>query len=171
MKQFLIAIGLLFLFSSFINNKFVNGLCRDNEEVVFSFTLTNSKKSACLCKDKSGGYIVYRFGTIDKVELQYPEKLDASSWKAFTLRGQKRFGGKANAGFGDYSLTFNNNNVKYVLFDSWSDEDDSKEIGIKVNINGKETILKGNYKTKKGTLLRLDDEQGDKIPNTANEEQ
>jgi hypothetical protein len=122
-----------------------------------------------LCKDKKEKYLVYRFGTNDKVELQYPKKLDASSWKAFALRGQKRFGGKANAGFGDYSLAFNNNNAKYILFDSWSDEDDSKEIGIKVSTNGKETILKGNYKTKKGTLLRLDDEQ-DKISNTANEE-
>jgi len=169
MKQILIAIGLLFLFSSFSNNKFVNGLCRDNEKVVFSFTLTTSKKSVCLCKEKNGKYLVYRFGTNDKVELQYPKKLDASSWKAFILHGQKRFGGKANAGFGDYSLAFNNSNVKYILFDSWSDEDGSKEIGIKVNMNSKETILKGNYKTKKGTLLRLDDEV-DKISNTANDE-
>ena len=169
MKQFSIAIGLLFLFSSFSNKKIGNGLCKDNEEVVFSFTLHNSKKSIYLCKDKNEKYLVYRFRTNDKLELQYPKKLDASSWKAFTLRGQKRFGGKANAGFGDYSLTFNNNNVAYILFDSWSDEDDSKEIGIKVSTNGKETILKGNYKTKKGTLLRLDDEQ-DKISNTANEE-
>jgi hypothetical protein len=169
MKQFFIAIGLLFLFSSFSNNRFANGLCKDNEEVVFSFTLSNSKKSIYLCKDREEKYLVYRFGTNNKVELQYPKKLDASSWKAFILRGQKRFGGKANAGFGDYSLTFNNNNVKYILFDSWSDEDDSKEIGIKVNISGKETILKGNYKTKNGTLLRLDDEQ-DKISNAANEE-
>lgn len=169
MKQFLIVIGLLFLFSSFSNNRFFNGLCRNNEEVVFSFTLTNNKKSACLCKDKKGKYLVYRFGTNDKVELQYPKKLDTSSWKAFILYGQKRFGGKANAGFGDYSLTFNNSNAKYILFDSWSDEDDSKEIGIKVTMNGKETILNGNYKTKKGTLLRLDQEQ-DKISNSAYDE-
>jgi hypothetical protein len=169
MKQFLTAIGLLFLSSSFSNNRFANGLCKDNEVVVFSLTLSNSKKSAYLCKDKEEKYLVYRFGTNDKVELQYPKKLDASSWKAFTLRGQKRFGGKANAGFGDYSLTFNNNNVAYSLFESWSDEDDSKEMGIKISTNGKERILKGDYKTKKGSLLLLDDEQ-DKISNTANEE-
>jgi hypothetical protein len=169
MKKLWIAFGFLFLFSSFSNNKFLNGLCRDNEEVMFSFTLNNSEKSACLCEDKNGKYLVYRFGTNDKVELQYPKKLDTSSWKVFVLHGQKRFGGKANAGFGDYSLTFNNSNVKYMLFDSWSDEVGSKEIGIIVNMNGKKTILKGNYKTKKGTLLRLDDEQ-DKISNTANEE-
>lgn len=169
MKQFLIAIGLLFLFSSFSNNRSANGLCKDNEEVVFSFTLTNSKKFVCLCKDKAGNYLVYRFGTHEKVELQYPKKLNTSSWNAFILHGQKRFGSKANAGFGDYSLTFTNNNVKYVLFDSWSDEEGSKEIGVKVDINGKETILMGNYKTKKGTLLRLDDEQ-DKISNKDNEE-
>ena len=170
MKQFLLAFFLFFLFGSFSNKKFVNGLCRDNEEIVFSFNLTNSKKSACLCKDKNRKYLVYRFGTNEKVELQFPKKLDTTSWKAFNLYGQKRFGDKANAGFGDYSLTFKNNNVKYILFDSWSDEDDSKAIGIKVTINNKEIVLKGNYKTKKGTLLRLDDEH-DKISNTANEEQ
>ncbi len=167
MKRFLIAIGLVFLFSAFSVNKFVNRLCKGNEEVVFSFTVTNSNKQVCLCKDRDGKYLVYRFGANDKVELQYPKKLDTSSWKAFILYGQKRFGGKANAGFGDYSLTFNNNSVKYVIFDSWSDEDGSKEIGIKVTINGNEKILKGNYNTKKGTLLRLDDEN-DKIANTAN---
>jgi len=169
MKRFLIAIGLIFLFSSFSNNKFVNRLCKENEVVVFSFTLTKSKKSVCLCKDRNGKYLVYRFGANDKVELQYPKKLDISSWKAFILYGQKRFGGKANAGFGDYSLAFNNNSVKYVIFDSWNDEEGSKEIGIKVNINGIDTILKGNYNTKKGTLLRLDDEN-DKIANTANDD-
>ena len=170
MKQYLIATGLLLLFSSFSNNKLDNVLCRDNEEIIFSFTLNNSKKSACLCKDKNGKYLVYRFGTNDKVELQYPNILDTSSWKAFILDGQKRFGDKANAGFADYSLSFENDNVIYILFDSWSDEDGSKEIGIKVNKKGKETILKGNYKTKKGTLLRLDDET-DKISNTTDEEQ
>jgi hypothetical protein len=170
MKQLLIATGLLLLFSSFSYDKLVNVLCKDNEVVMFSFTLNNSKKSACLCKDKNGKYLVYRFGTNDKVELQYPKILDTSSWKAFILDGQKRFGGKANAGFADYSLSFKNVNVEYILFDTWSDEGGSKEIGIKMNINGKQTILKGNYRTKKGTLLRLDDET-DKISNTADEEQ
>ena len=169
MIKLLIALGFLFLFSSFSNNKFVHGLCKDNEKVVFSFTLINSKKSACLCEDKNGRYLVYRFGINGKVELQYPKNLDTTSWKAFTLHGEKRFGGKANAGFSDYSLTFNNNSVKYVVFDSWNDEDDSKAIGIKVKINGKETVLQGNYKSRKGSLLRLDDQQ-DKISNTANEE-
>jgi hypothetical protein len=170
MKQLLVGIGLLILFSSFSNNKIDYVLCRNNEEIIFSFNLNNSKKCACLCKDKNGKYLVHRFGTNDKVELQYPQRLDASSWKAFILDGEMRFGGKANAGFADYSLSFENDNVKYILFDSWSDEDGSKEVGIKVNIHGKETILKGNYRTKKGSLLLLDDET-DKISNTADLEQ
>jgi hypothetical protein len=74
-----------------------------------------------------------------------------------------------NAGFLDYTLTFYNSKVKYILFERKSDEDNSREVGLSVIINAKESMLKGDYKTKKGTLLRLDDEQ-DKISNTANVE-
>lgn len=163
------ATGLSLFLSGFTGKPPADGLCKQNEGIILSFTLNSSKKSACLCKEKTGKYLVYRFGTSSKIELEHPQKLDASSWKAFTLNGQKRFGGKANAGFVDYRLSFRNKEVTYELFEASSDEDGSKELGVKVTLNKKETILKGAYKTKNGTLLRLDDE-GANIKNAADEE-
>jgi hypothetical protein len=48
------------------------------------------------------------------------------------------------------------------------DEKDTKEIGIKIITDKKTTLLKGDLKTKDGSLLRLDDEEAN-IKNTAND--
>jgi hypothetical protein len=133
-------------------------LSKDNEQILFSFLLKN-KKIVSLCKDRQGNYLVYRFGTKDKVELEYPKKLDTSSWTAFKLYGVKRWGGAANAGFGDYSLSFINNGVTYEIFQNWNDEVNTSEIGITIVFGNKKTILKGSIQTKQGSLLRLDDEK------------
>lgn len=167
MTQTALIISLIFFFSGVTPKPISDRLCRENEEVVYSFLV--GKKVASLCKDKKGRYLVYRFGSKDKVELAYPGQLDASSWKAFRLYGASRFGGVANAGFVDYRVSFTNNKVQYELYEWSSEEDGSKETGIKVVVAGKETIIKGRYDTRRGTLLRLDDE-GDKIENRAHEE-
>jgi hypothetical protein len=85
--QFFIVSILFFTLCSFTNIATNSLLYKDNEELLFSFRLVNSKKTVCLCKDKEGKYLVYRFGTSKKIELEYPKRLDASSWKAFTLNG------------------------------------------------------------------------------------
>ena len=160
----------LFITTASLNSDTISGrLCKDNEEIVFSFLLAKNKKVVSLCKDKQGKYLVYRFGTKDKIELEYPQKLDTTSWKAFELYGAKRFGGKTNAGFGDYNLSFTNNNVTYKIFQTWDDESNTSSIGVIAVTDKKEVILKGDKKSKEGSLLRLDDDQ-DKISNTAYDE-
>lgn len=72
-------------------------LCQIGETPVFSFK-TNGGKVATLCRGPKGSYLVYRFGTAAKVELQYPDKLDASSWQKFTYWSYTRGGGAANSG-------------------------------------------------------------------------
>src|SRR5580692_4897830 len=81
-------------------------LCASNEKIIISFNTLNNKKTISLCADTSGKYLVYRFGTRDNIELQFPAKPDASSWKKFHYKGEWRFGGKANAGFGDLRISF-----------------------------------------------------------------
>lgn len=169
MKHVLFILALVLLGSGFKPKSISDRLCRENEEVVYSFLIAKNGKVASLCKEKNGKYLVYRFGTKNKIELEYPSQLDGSSWKAFKLYGAKRFGGVANAGFIDYRVSFVNNKVMYELYEWSSDEDLSKEIGIKVTVNGKESGIKGSYNTKQGSLLRLDDE-ADKIENRAYEE-
>jgi hypothetical protein len=170
MKMLLLFIGFVIATTSFNSGTISGRLCKDNEEIVFSFLLTKNKKIVSLCKDKAGNYLVYRSGTKDKVELEYPQKLDKTSWKAFQLYGAKRWGGKANAGFGDYHVSFINNSVTYKIFQSWDDETNASDIGITITADKKEIVLTGEIKSKMGSLLRLDDQQN-KIKNTADDEE
>jgi hypothetical protein len=153
----------IFLFLPFIslcqgNPRVSENLCYKNEALIFSFHTSNGNKVVSLIKEKNGKYLVYRFGTKVKLELEYPNKLDTTSWKAFTLNGYKRFGGKANDALTDYTISFTNKGVTYELYESSKDEGNFNEIGVKVTINGKQTNIKGNNKTKIGSLLRLDNE-------------
>ena len=120
-----------------------------------------------LCADTSGKYLVYRFGTKEHIELQFPAELDATSWKQFHYRGEWRFGGKSNAGFGDLKIYFKNVDTGYEIFESWNDEDNSKLRGIEVKSSlTKAKKLLINKTSVIGTLMRLNDYH--EIENEAN---
>jgi hypothetical protein len=78
----------------------------ENEELIFSFNTKNGKKLV-LAKDKENEYIVYRFGTKDKIELEYPEK-NKESWSKFTYGYYSRGGGKQNLAMELESIFFSN---------------------------------------------------------------
>lgn len=134
--------------------QFGQQLTMRNEEIIFAFQLKN-QKWVSVCQDKKEKYIVYRFGTQQKIELQYPKVLDSTSWHQFTFNGYSRGGGKQNAAMYFGYLSFTNNGVNYEIYDTWNSEDDLKHCGVTVTSNGKTTGLKGMPKTKKGTLLNL----------------
>lgn len=141
-------------------------LCLPVEKAIFSFE-TKSKKILSVCKKLDGGYLAYRFGTLKTTELLFPSKLDQTSWKKFDFYGISRSGGKANAGFGDYSLSFKNGGAEYTIFQQWSDEEGTYDIGVTiVNNAGKVLTLSGLKKTQEGSLMLLNDERKN-IPNTA----
>ncbi len=50
-----------------------NQLCTADENVLFSFKVENSQKVLSICEAKNKSYIVYRYGTMDNIELEYPE--------------------------------------------------------------------------------------------------
>jgi hypothetical protein len=127
-----------------------------NEEVIFGFALKKSNKIVLLCKDKNDSYLVYRFGTRDKVELSYPTAPDKTSWKKFEYSGYSRGGGKQNAAMLDQSLSFTNNGVRYELYENWNSEEDFiVRIGINVTANKKTTDLKGDANHRWGSLEEL----------------
>ena len=141
-------------------------LCFPTEKTVFSFA-TKSKKNISICKSIDGSYLTYRFGTLNKIELQFPKKLDSTSWRQFEFSGMGRSGGKMNMGFGDYSIVFKNGKSEYTVFQEWSDEDGTYNIGITIsNAIGKTCVINGLKKTQEGSLLLLEDER-EKIPNKA----
>lgn len=142
-------------------------LCLPVEKTILSFE-TKSKKTLSVCKKIDASYLAYRFGTRKKTELLFPHNLDKTSWKKFDFQGMSRGGGKANAGFGDYSLSFKNGNAEYTVFQQWNDEDDTYDIGVTiVGAKGKVVTLTGLKKTQEGSLTLLDDESKN-ITNMAN---
>lgn len=130
-------------------------LINKGETEIFRFK-TNSDKTAVICKGENDAYLVYRFGTSGKIELQYPDELNESSWKLFTYSYYFRGGGKENAGLDLNYLTFTNNSYTYKLYQEYSAEDDSEAAGIIVtDNNSKETDIKAVKNSVKGSLIDL----------------
>ncbi len=134
--------------------QFNNHLCKPNEEIVFAVQLKNLKWVS-VCKEKNGHYIVYRFGTKSKIELQYPALLDSTSWQQFTFQGYVRGGGKQNAAMRFGYLNFYNNDINYEVYDLWNSDDDKEKCGVQVTLNKKTIDMKGNVKSRKGSIIEL----------------
>jgi hypothetical protein len=155
--KLLVTILLLFLSPPYAQQRLNDRLCKANEEIIISF-LTPNKKVVTICKDKTDKYLVYRFGTKQHVELQFPSLLDSKSWHEFTYSGEWRFGGIQNAGFGDLSLSFINLDTKYIVFQNWNDEDSSSDFGLLVSKNHlKDRSLVIDKQSKIGSLLKLNE--------------
>ena len=151
-KATIILLGLFFCTGAFA--QFNNQLCKPNEEIVFAFQVKNLKWVS-VCKEIKGNYIVYRFGTKRKIEMQYPANLDSTSWQQFTFQGYMRGGGKQNAAMRFGYLNFYNNNIRYEVLDLWNSEDDKEECGVSVNLKTKTIGMKGNLKSRRGSLVEL----------------
>jgi hypothetical protein len=128
-----------------------------NETVIFSFDTYNGKQ-VTLNKDSANKYIIYRFGTRDKIEFEFPDK-SKSSWTSFTYSFYLRGGGTKNEGTDLNYIVFTNKDFKYVIYDTYFAVGNKQKIGIKViNLKTeKATNIKGNRKTRKGTLVDFRD--------------
>lgn len=127
-----------------------------NEEVVFSFK-TKKGKRMVLAKDKNNEYIIYRFGTQKKIELEYPSVKDKSSWDKFTYSYYHRGGGVQNAGMELNSLFFQYENFEYVVYYDYHAEGARVEIGTLITDlkTNKDIDVKGIYKSIKGDLTEI----------------
>lgn len=150
MKKYTVFI--LILFSSLFS--FSQDYVLKNEEIIFYFKTKNNKIMS-LCKDTTNNYIVYRFGSKKKIEFEYPQEKDKTSWDKFEYSFWLRGGGKENSGIDLNYLSFMNQNMKYVLFHTYFAEDESYNLGIKVinTSNNQEVNIKGLKKTQIGTLV------------------
>lgn len=132
-----------------------NCLCKANEKIVFSF-LTQNNKIVSVCSEKKNQYLVYRFGTQVKTELQYPAVLDETSWQKFELYSYFRGGGKENAGVDENHLSFTNDDTKYEIFEDYSTLDNRIDLGVTVETPQYSIKVKGLIKTKKGDLKSIE---------------
>lgn len=101
-----------------------------NENLVYQLKMKNGKQLS-VCIDKDEKYIVYRYGSKNKIELEYPKEKDLSSFQKFEYSEYKRGGGIQNAAMELKYLAFTNNGIKYVVYDTYFAE-----------------INKSNFKTK-----------------------
>jgi len=83
-------------------------LCADNEDILIGFKMENSSKILTVCIEKNDGYIVYRYGTKENIELEFPQN-KADSWSHFTY---EMSWGKV---YNSYLITFNNGGYRYSV--------------------------------------------------------
>ena len=137
----------------FTNLVFAQKYLLPNEKLIYSFETQNGKKCV-LAKDKNDKYIIYRFGTKNKIEFEFPEK-NKASWDKFKYTFYLRGGGIQNEGMDLNYIKFINDKYKYVIYDTYYAVENESEIGIKI-INLKDnttTDIKGKESSRKGNLV------------------
>lgn len=150
------------------DQKYKESLNRDNEEVLFSFKVENSPKilSVCLAKTQPD-YIVYRFGTKDKIELEFPQNNDSDSWSSFIYSYYLRGGGTENEGMDMNYLVFENGGYEYKVYEEFIHKDKDTQVGIRITVKltKQKTDIKGLSGTIQGSLIKLRDHEKIKIEN------
>ena len=131
-------------------------LLQTDEKLIFSFK-TDKGKMMNLVIQKNDKYIAYRFGAEDKVELQFPEKLE-STFGQFTYHYYQRGGGASNEGLDLNYLSFSGDTHQFIIYEehSFGDSDEEQlDIGIRIVDlkTKKETKIKGLSSSVKGSLV------------------
>ncbi len=133
-------------------------LQRSNEKTIFSFQLKNSDKHVSILEatDKRKPYLVYRFGTADAVELEFPQKKEGS-WGRFFYWYYLRAGGPQNEGLDLNYLSFTHNGWEYIIYDEYAAVGNQYEAGVLVirQKDCKVTELVGRADSNIGSLVRL----------------
>ncbi len=119
-----IAIFLLFIVStsaSAVDNKY---LCHRDESVIFGCSLGDKLLSLCSSKGVGAttGYVQYRYGTINKIEMTYPKKLLPP--KGYFFLGQSGW-----SGGGENRIRFNNGKYNYLIYDTLVKVGDPPSLG------------------------------------------
>ena len=130
---------------------------RKNEHAIISFFTTNQKR-VVVAVDNNDKYIVYRYGTKQHIELQYPAP-DSNSWKKMQYYWYLRPSMGKNDGYDIYSLSFVADTFRYVVVQSNAGDEGGESLYVQV-LNLKGSILAtfpANRQTCKGHLMDLRD--------------
>ena len=130
-------------------------LCESSEKIVFNCTVGKAAKIVSLCSSKEltkeRGYLQYRFGLPEKIELEYPKQREQTQ-NAFKYSHYFR------AQFDQTELSFTSEGYEYAIFDDYNGEQKpaQHEQGIRITRpkNGKEVTLncRGRAKAQYGDL-------------------
>lgn len=149
--------GLIVMFLFFFSGANSQDFLLKSESGIFSFDTQNGKH-VVLAKDKANAYIVYRYGTKNSVEFEFPEK-NKDSRKKFKYSSYLRGGGVQNEGMDLNYVYFINKGYKYSIYDTYYSVGNKSELGVEVtNLKTSKTVdIKGVGKTRKGTLTGFRD--------------
>ncbi len=130
---------------------------KNKEVLVISFQTIKGKK-LMLAVDTINKYLVYRYGTEKRIELEYPNGL-RNNYDNFKYFHYSRGGGPQNDGEEIYQLHFTIGDFTYKIYDDWHAIGWQYETGVVIENNKthKKTIIKGKIKTKRGGLNYLND--------------
>lgn len=101
-----------------------------NEDILFEFVTTEDKKLV-IAMDQEQEYLVFRYGTMDNIELEYPASLE-NSWKSFNYSWYMRGGGIQNLGMDINYLFFTHENQTYVVFQEYYAQSQETSYGLKI---------------------------------------
>lgn len=150
MKYLFILFALSIIFSCNSHNV-------SKEETIIEFKTTNGKKLRVSIGENQR-YLVYRYGSQDTVELEYPSDLE-NSWSKFQFSWYLRGGGKMNEGMDLNYLYFDVENYRYVVYQEYRAVENILESGIKViNLQTDKVYkIKADPKSVDGGLFKLRD--------------
>lgn len=140
---------------------------KSNEEFILDFQTQNNKRLV-IAKDTSNKYLVYRFGTDSRIELEYPTQTQ-NSWEHFKYSWKIKNGGIKNQSKDLNYLYFTRGRYKYVVYQEYTPKLSKRITGIRIinsrtkdttnikakvpHIDGSLKKLRGNNKINKGEEL------------------
>ncbi|OZV13713.1 hypothetical protein CIW83_01880 [Tissierella sp. P1] len=126
----------------------------EGEKVLFGFQVADSKKIMSICTAEDESYIVYRFGTRDNIELEFPEDRE-NSFSYFNYSYYLRGGGLENAGLDFDHFNFSNGDYQYQVYSEYEAETGIRAVGIRVTDEktGKETDITGDSNSVIGSMI------------------
>lgn len=129
-----------------------SNLCLPTENLVVRFDMKDSDKTLAVCMDKEKKYLVYRFGTKDKIEFEYPENKD-NAWANFSYRHQDNTGENKSESLD--TLTFQNGDYEYVVYERVADQNTFVGVTVTTLSTKKETNRQGDASTIAGVWYDL----------------
>lgn len=130
---------------------------KPSEELIYAFDMEDGLHLS-LAKASDDSYLVYRYGTQEDIQLEFPKDL-SKSWSSFTYSHYLKGGGLENEGLEENLLRFNIGDLAYTVQDVYYAPEDwyYPALSISNESTGEEVELRGRPKSMKGSLIRLRD--------------
>jgi hypothetical protein len=123
-------------------------LACENQKIIFSFKTKKKHKTVSLITNAKEDYLIYRYGTPEHLEFQYPKIINDSSWKKFFVENYKSQSALL------IHIEFKNDNWKYTIFyNEFLKSPKNNKVGIILTSpKGKHIKVDGDIKTIKGDI-------------------